>query len=165
MKMPAVASWMLRIPSIITDLTSLTAPVIDRSMFERLFAVKRRRAIELMQSFGGYRSWQYGAGRSREPDLNHLVHGPDYEREYHRKQKLTDELDTLHAYRAGAGIPIQVSSGVEHRCSVDLPPEILLEPGRLTVTFSTTEELFGRLYELGQAAVNDYDGICKAANP
>jgi hypothetical protein len=47
---------MLRIPSIIADLTSLTTPVIDRAMFERLFGVKRRRGIELMQCSGGYRS-------------------------------------------------------------------------------------------------------------
>ena len=54
--MPAKPSWLLQIPKIIHQLEALDMPVIDRGACERLFGVKRRRAIALMQSFAGYRS-------------------------------------------------------------------------------------------------------------
>lgn len=50
--MPAKPAWLLRTPEILHDLQSLTVPVVDRCMFERLFCVRRRRAITLMQEFG-----------------------------------------------------------------------------------------------------------------
>ena len=54
--MPAKPAWLLRIPEILHELQSLTVPVVDRSMCERLFRVRRRRAITLMQEFGACQS-------------------------------------------------------------------------------------------------------------
>lgn len=54
--MPAKPTWLLRIPDVIDELQSLTVPVVDRSMCERLFGVRRRRAITLMQMFGACQS-------------------------------------------------------------------------------------------------------------
>ena len=54
--MPRKSCWITSIPEIITQLSALEAPVIDRAVCEMIFAVKRRRAIELMQHFGGYRT-------------------------------------------------------------------------------------------------------------
>jgi hypothetical protein len=39
--MPAKPAWLLRIPEIVDELQALTVPVIDRSMCERLFCVRR----------------------------------------------------------------------------------------------------------------------------
>ena len=54
--MPAKPVWLLRIPEIVQALQALPVPVVDRFMVERLFGVRRRRAITLMQEFGAYQS-------------------------------------------------------------------------------------------------------------
>ena len=36
----------------------MEVPVIDRAVFERIFGVRRRRAIQLMHYFGGFQSSQ-----------------------------------------------------------------------------------------------------------
>ena len=164
--MPTVASWMMRIPDVISELERISAPVVDRAVFQKVFGVKRRRAIELMQRFGGFRS-----GNTVLVDrpgliagLHELLHGPDFRRECTRKQKLIDELDLLHRNREGARIVLPVSPDVQQRTSYDLPQGLLLEPGRLTVTFSGAEDLFGKLFELAQAAVNEFDGVRDAVS-
>jgi hypothetical protein len=162
--MAATPSWMLQIPDIIADLNHLSAPVVDRAMFEKLFGVKRRRAIDLMQRFGGFRSGNTVLVERLAliAGLEHLLHGPDYDREYARKQRLVEELDVLERNRAAARIKLRVSADVRDRTAYDLPPGISLEPGRLVVEFSAAEELFGKLFELAQAAANDFDGVCNA---
>ena len=45
----------MRVPQIISQLSAFEAPVVDRATCEALFCLKRRRAITLMQHFGGYR--------------------------------------------------------------------------------------------------------------
>ena len=54
--MPAKAEWVLRLPEIRAELERIEAPVVDRSVIEGLFGLKRRRAIELMHQFGGYQA-------------------------------------------------------------------------------------------------------------
>ncbi len=44
------------IPAILDQLRALDVPVVDRAAVERMFGMRRRRAIELMGRFGGYRS-------------------------------------------------------------------------------------------------------------
>jgi hypothetical protein len=51
-------TWLLRLGEIREELTAVEAPVIDRAMCERLFGVRRRRALQLMHSFGGWQSGQ-----------------------------------------------------------------------------------------------------------
>ena len=50
--MPAKAAWLQRIPEIIEVLDAWSVPVIDRATCEKLFCVRRRRAIALLQYFG-----------------------------------------------------------------------------------------------------------------
>ena len=54
--MAAKPKWLLNIPEIRRQLSELVAPVVDRDMVERLFDLRRRRAIELMHCFGGFQS-------------------------------------------------------------------------------------------------------------
>ena len=56
--MPMKKMWLLRLPEIRTELEALPAPVIDRAMIEQIFGVRRRRALQLMQYFGGWQSGQ-----------------------------------------------------------------------------------------------------------
>jgi hypothetical protein len=54
--MPAKAEWLLRLPEIRAALERFDAPVVDRSVIEELFGLKRRRAIELLLQLGGYQA-------------------------------------------------------------------------------------------------------------
>ena len=161
--MPATPAWMLQIPEILDQLTALDTPVIDRAVCERLFGVKRRRAIQLMQTFGGFRS-----GNTILVDRSHLIrglqgllNGDTYVREHRRKHKLADSLNDLHRHRAAARIILPVSPDVHNRTVDSLPAGISLERGRLRIDFASVEELFAKLYELAQAAANDYDTIAE----
>ena len=62
--MPAKAPWLLLIPAIIEQLETYDVPVVDRAVIERVFGLRRRRAIELLHRFGGYQagrpSWSTG---------------------------------------------------------------------------------------------------------
>jgi hypothetical protein len=67
--MPAKPSWFTRIPDILDELKLLDTPVVDRHICELLFGVRRRRAVELMQRFGGYRT-----GNTIVLDRAELIH-------------------------------------------------------------------------------------------
>ena len=94
--MPCKSRWLLEIPSIVDQLMTLDTPVVDRAACERLFGVRRRRANELMQRFGGYQ-----AGNTVLVDrldirrLQSMADDPEVEREQRRKQRLSDQLVKL----------------------------------------------------------------------
>ena len=97
---PPKAQWMLQIPEILEQLRSLDAQVIDRSVCEKVFSVGRRRAVELMHSFGGYRSGN-AVLVEREKlmvQLDALDAGSEVARERRRKDRLAENLDHLHRY-------------------------------------------------------------------
>ena len=54
--MPTKSEWLLRLPEIRAELEDLEVPVVDRAGIERIFGLKRRRAIGLMHQFGGYQT-------------------------------------------------------------------------------------------------------------
>ena len=151
----------MRIPEIIGHLHSITAPVVDRAACERLFDVKRRRAIDLMQSFGGYRS-----GNTVLVDraaliarLAEIARTEDYVQESIRKERLAVDLHISNLNRKATTTILQVGDRAAHRSMDDLPEGITLAPGKLVVAFAGPEELFGKLYELSQVAVNDFDRL------
>ena len=158
--MPPQPSWITRIPEILADLRQLDAPVADRHICELLFGVRRRRAIELMQRFGGYRS-----GNSILLDRCELiaslerVHGsPEVTWERRRKQRLGQQLDELHRSRAAKAITLPVSRDALAP-NPELPQGVSIGAGRLCVDFRTAEELFARMYELAQFALVDFENF------
>jgi hypothetical protein len=54
--MPIKKTWLLRLPEIRAELTAMEVPVVDRAVFERVFGVRRRRAIQLLHHFGGFQA-------------------------------------------------------------------------------------------------------------
>jgi hypothetical protein len=164
--MPSQPAWILRIPAIIAQLELLNTPVVDRLTCERLFGVRRRQAINLMQSFEGFRcgSTILVDRTTLIETLQQLAEGSRYETERCRKQQLAKNLDELHRCSRARQIVLPVSASVELRTIYDLPSGIVLRPGELIVSFSAAEELFGKLYELAQAAVNDFDRVSAAVS-
>jgi hypothetical protein len=164
---PAKPRWLLHIPGIVAELRALEAPVVDRATFERLFGVRRRRAITLMQSFGGYVSGS-AVLLDREALIARLTAmqaDPEVDREVRRKQRLSARLDSLRRHRSAAQVLIRVPEDAPSRRLRDLPQGIALGPGRLTIDFEGAEQLLTKLYEFSQAIANDYDQFCAALTP
>ena len=134
----------------------MKVPVVDRAIFERLFGVRRRRAIQLMGFFDGFQ-----AGRTFLVDRLELIRqlGPieastEFDREQRRRQRLVDALEDLRRYRAAAGviIPAEPTSS-----ETSLPDGMLLEAGSLFIRFERAEDLLSKLYAFVQLAARDFD--------
>ena len=165
--MPAKALWLLQIPEIVALLETFDVPVVDRAIIERLFGLRRRQAIELLHRFGGYQ-----AGRTFLLDrrlliehLRRLADGEEFQQESQRKERLDHTVDQLRRHQAAARVKIPVQSDVFNRKLTGLPPGVALEAGHLHIAFSGTEDLLGKLFELSQAASNDFDRFRAAAEP
>jgi hypothetical protein len=159
--MPAKPSWLLRIPEILQTLAAMQTPVIDRATCERLFLVRRRRAIELLQRFGGYMS-----GNTVLVDrvaliqrLQALKSDPDTVQEVARKQRLSDEIDRLQRQSSGAAVRIARPLASPRHGQWAVPEGVSLSSGSLMVEFADVGQLLSRLYALAEAIAADFAGF------
>jgi hypothetical protein len=143
----------------------MTVPVVDRGVCEQLFQVRRRQAINLLDNFGGYRS-----GNSILIDRQLLINSlhkmdadPNVTLERCRKQRLIGELDKTSRFRNAVNIQIPVAAEVHSLTLPNLPHSIQLSSGQLSIHFESAVQLLTHLYELSQAAVNDFEGFRRAA--
>ena len=161
--MPAKAQWLLRVPEILQELAALDAPVVDRAVCERLFRLRRRRAIDLMRCFGGYQT-----GRTFLIDrpkliaqLEQLRDSPIFKMEWQRKERLSERLEAIRRLQTGARVAIPVAEEVLSQRLPDLPAGVGLSPGALHIQFQSSEELLSKLFALAQAIANDYEAFEK----
>jgi hypothetical protein len=159
--MPAQPAWFLRLPEILEAVRALRTPVVDRAGFERLFQVRRRRAIELMHRFGGYQAGKtFLIDRGQLiAELDRAVASPDYTFEFRRKQRLAESIEQLERHRAAARVTIPRASLAP--LDTSLPPDVHLEAGRLTVDFATPDDLLSKLFLFSQKIAGDFEGMCK----
>jgi len=159
--MPMKKTWLLRVSEIRQDLLALDVPVLDRQMFERLFHLRRRRALQLMNSLGGYVTAQSllidRAVLVRQ--LEALEAGTEFALERGRQQRLQESLEKIRRQRAAAAVRIPVPADAAERSVADLPQGICLEPGSLHVDFTGAEDLLAKLYGLARAAGNDFESF------
>jgi hypothetical protein len=165
--MPAKAQWLLRVPEILEELSALELPVVDRAVCERLFGLRRRRAIDLMRSFGGYQ-----AGRTFLIDRPKLVAelerirvSSDFKMEARRRERLTDRLEAIRRLQTAARVAIPVAPPTLGSRLPELPPGVGLTPGALHIQFRSSEDLLGKLFALAQAIANDYEAFEKQTTP
>ena len=163
--MACKSRWLLQIPEIIRHLSALDTPVIDRAICESLFGVKRRRAIALVQRFGGYQTGHTVLidRLSLIKQLEAMQKEPEVEQERERKQRLADHLVKLEKHRRARAVRIPIRPDAVSCTMTDLPAGVWFEPGKLTVVYEGVEQLLGCLYELAQAAANDFDAFARAA--
>ncbi|MGD0359285.1 MAG: hypothetical protein ABSC93_00355 [Bryobacteraceae bacterium] len=161
--MPAKAQWLLHVPEILAELSALDVPVVDRAVCERLFRLRRRRAIDLIRGFGGYQ-----AGRTFLVDRPKLVaqleqirDSPDFKMEWHRKERLAERLEAMRRLQAGTRVAIAVEPATLYQRLPDLPAGVGLSPGALHIQFGSSEELLSKLFALAQAIANDYEAFEK----
>ena len=154
-------TWLLRLSEIREELTAVEVPVIDRAMCERVFGVRRRRALQLMHSFGGWQSGQaYLVDRlALLRQLESVQDGAEFVGEQRRRQRLTETLEQTRRRRAATRVTLPVARDANLRTMRDLPAGVHLQPGSLSVEFGQAEDLLAKLFELAQAVGNDFDGF------
>ena len=162
--MPAQPRWLLHLPEIIEDLCALDAPVAGRATIESLFGLRRRQAINLMHSFGGY---QIGKTALIERGvlierLRELAGGERFRFEHQRHERVAGRLETLRRQRQAAGVAIRVEPPPASNAS--LPEGVQLEAGRLSIGFTSVEDLLAKLYGIAQAAAEDFTRFEAAAS-
>jgi hypothetical protein len=157
--MPAKPEWLLRLPDIRAELEHLDVPVVDRSGIERIFGLKRRRAIVLMHEFGGYqagRTFLLDRARLLEA-VQSLESGEDYTAEKRRRERLGDVVEASREHLISARVRIPVHTAAM-RLSLDrLAPGVILLPGMLSIEFRRPIELLEKLYGLAQAISHDFE--------
>ena len=164
--MPAKAQWLLQLPAIVEALKCLDVAVVDRAIIERTFGVGRRRAIQFLHQFGGYQ-----AGRTFLVDrlqliarLEALQAGEGFEQESRRRVRLEEALERIRRHTAAARVRIPIAPGTLGLRLSTLPPGIELGPGTLKVEFREAQDLLQKLFELVQAAANDFERFEVAAS-
>ena len=95
--------------------------------------------------------------------LRELETDPQVERERCRKKRLAEEITKIEKHRRAAAVHIHVESEAAQCTVADLPAGVSVLPGRLTIQYDGVEELLSRLYELAQAAANDFDRFSASA--
>jgi len=165
--MPSKPVWLLHVPQILQHLELFDVPVVDRGSIERLFGLRRRQAIELMHRFGVFQAAKTFIIDRRQliDKLHAIADGEDFQAEGERKQRLVDAVDQLRRNRAALDVRIPVSPDVWNRKVESLPFGIALEAGHLHVDFNGAEDLLSKLYDLSQAAVNDFDRFRRMTEP
>ena len=163
--MPAEPQWLLRLPEIIEELAAMDAPVVDRSVIERAFGVRRRRAIYLLGRFGGYQVGRTFVVRREAllEALRRMAAGERFDYEKQRHERLADGLDRIRKQRRAAAVTVPVENPAPDMTPAGLPAGVRLEPGRLTVEFRGVEELLGKLYGVAQSAAGDFAAFEAAA--
>jgi hypothetical protein len=164
---PSNPLWLLQIPEIVSLLETFDVPVVDRAIIERLFGLRRRQAIELLHRFGGYQADRtFLVDRRLLIDhLRRLADGEEFQRENQRKERLDQTVDALRRQQAVARVKVPVQADSFSRKMTDLSPGVALEAGHLHISFSGTEDLLGKLFELSQAASNDFDRFRAVVEP
>jgi hypothetical protein len=160
--MPMKKTWLLRLTEIREELTAMQVPVVDRAIFERLFGVRRRRAIQLLHYFDGYQS-----GRTFLIDRLSLIEqlapleaSAEFAVEQRRRQRLVESLEKPRRSRAGARVIIPVTA--VHNGTL-LPDGVQLDCGTLRVEFAEVRDLLAKLYAIAQAAAADFEAFRAAA--
>jgi hypothetical protein len=156
--MPAKPRWHADLNNIRTSITSLPSPFLDRPAIEKLFGVKRRQANNLMRGLGGYRIGR-AAVVGREDLLLKLdqMAGPrGYLAQVERKARVVETLDAVR----NQARPRRVSPPPPRRAGSTLPAGARISaPGELTISFTSPEDLLGRVMGLAQSAAGDFSGF------
>ena len=161
--MPAKPRWWLQITQILECLETLGTSWLDRSAIERIFGVRRRRAIELLNAFGGFQT-----GRTflieRETlirQLKAIRQGRDFDWERRRRRRrLSEALTEARRENQARQILIPILPP-----SPALPEGVRVAPGSMIIEYRGVQELLARLYAISQTAARDFAAFQEAVEP
>jgi hypothetical protein len=157
--MPPAPQWILRLPDIRQEVAALNAPVIDRSVFEKIFSVRRRQAIHLMHRFGGYqigRTFLIPTAALLDR-LKALEGGDQFDRERHRKLRIATLLDEQRADLKAKHVRLEPPP----LPPFGLPEGVVLESNRLIIHHTGATDLLQKLFNLAQKIGRDFENFEK----
>lgn len=158
--MPAFPGWYIRVPQILESLSLPSSPpFLDRTSVERIFQVRRRQAIRLMQQWGGY---QVGKTflvdrKAVMQSLAHLLKTGCIDQVLQRKRRIVEAISEAENMAAARRARIRVDPRVFESRKLQLPSAIeLVAPGKLQITYSGAEDLLARVAELAATATRNF---------
>ncbi len=152
--MPRKAEWPNRLDEALRQLRALTAPTIDRAGVEQLLGVSPRQALRILRRFSS-RLVGKNLAIGRTELIAHLESfraGEPVQQERRRLSRVAEEIERLRHRVQAKNIAVPIEQGGEFGL---LPEGLRLAPGRLEITFSTGEDLLGKLLALAQAVAAD----------
>lgn len=154
--MPDKPTWCGDLDTIACTLRALPDPWIDRSTLEQLLGIGRRRAQQILAPCVSRQVGVNGMA-DRETVIAHLgrlATGEKAHYENQRRRRLAEHIETLQSERRKA-VLVEAPSAIVNQQLADLPEGVSITPGRITVTFNTTQQALERLLALAMAAGND----------
>jgi hypothetical protein len=169
--MPAKAGWISRVPGMLRTLRSSTEVWVDRPAIQTLFDISPRRAQQIVSTVGGERVGTSVVIR-RENLILYLEHFDDGESaaEKRRQQKFAATLNRLQQERLDRPQVLVEMSKTMVRQLVRrdfgaLPEGVTLEPGCITVRFSSHVEALEKLMALAICIGQSEQEFEKRVNP
>jgi hypothetical protein len=124
-------------------------PFFRRRDIEALFGLKKRQAVNLMHRVGAVRVSCELAISQRELMrwLEEMIANPAVRTERRRHDSVIDRIIELKAETAARAVKITLP---DRPPSVDLPVGVSLQPGLLTISFDSEQQLMERLFLLAR---------------
>lgn len=166
--MPDKATYLHRLTSILAEAkTPKPIPFFRRVDIEALFGLKRRQAINLMHRIGAVRVSQEIAIPQRDLVgwLEQMVSNPARAVELRRRERVIGRIVELKTETAARSVKIVLPDAPS---PPGLPAGVSLQPGMLTISFGSQEELLERLFLLARAFAGKpelLDGIVVGSKP
>jgi hypothetical protein len=136
---------------------------LDRLAVQKLFAVRERRARQLMAGLPGLRAGNASAVARLAliARLEETAQGGLFQWEVNRRARVVEELDRTRRHLAARRVRIPAAADVEERRLRDLSGDIALKPGELRIEFYGAEDLAAKLLELSKAMANDWQAFAR----
>ena len=153
--MPARPRWLLAIPDAIKQLESLDRELLTRRDIERLFGVSKVRAAQLITAFGAGRTGHMLTLPRAEllRQLRRHRKRAAFRGEEARRERVVTEIRKARLTGIRVAVPVEA---LEARLA-GLPEGVTVEPDRIEVRFTGSQEAVKRLFALAQALTNDYE--------
>lgn len=164
-KPPTNSLWLRNIRRMRVTVERYQEPFLDRHAIERLFAIKRRAANDLMRKLPSIRIGNASAV-PRQALADYLLafeHGREYRTEAVRRERLREIL--LEAQRDNEARKVRFSVSPAAKTIETLPPTVRIAPGELHIAFQSVQDLCAQLFALSKAIASDVQTLEKIAAP
>ena len=162
--MPDNPTYIHKLAEILVEArTPKPIPFFRRRDIEALFGLKKRQAVNLMHRIGAVRVSRELAIEHRELVrwLERMISDPSVALEQRRHYTVIDRIVEWKAETAARAIKIVLPD----RPSVGLPDGISLQPGLLTVSFASEQQLLERLFLLARLLATEPQVLSSVSGP
>ena len=163
--MPDKPSYINRLTEILAEARSpKPLPFFRRKDIEALFGLKKRQAVNLMHRIGAIRVSRELAVEKRDllRWLEQTIKDPSVVAEQRRHERVIDRLVELKAETAARAVKIVLPNP---KSTGGLPDGVSLQPGLLTISFQSDEQLLERLFLLARVLATQPQVLSSVRSP